>query len=81
MDMSYLKGACDVNRMDSEGNESVYGKFHTFSDGNWINCGVVEIVICNPQRSSDNLEEVGESEVTKSVCKSKIDTVAVDDLP
>ncbi len=25
--MSYLKGDCGVNRMDSESNENVYGKF------------------------------------------------------
>ncbi len=26
VDMSYLRGACGLNRMDGENNESVYGK-------------------------------------------------------
>ncbi len=26
-EMSYLRGACGLNRMDGESNESVYGKF------------------------------------------------------
>ena len=39
--MSYRKGVSGVNRMDGEGNESVYGKFGMFF---LMNCGVFGVV-------------------------------------
>ncbi len=45
--MSYLKGACGLNRMDGESSESVYGKFGTSVKSEGMNCGVVEVVRCS----------------------------------
>ncbi len=43
-EMSYLKGVCDLNRMDGESSESVYGRFGMLVKGEEMNCGVVEVV-------------------------------------
>ncbi len=42
--MSYLRGACGLNRMDGESNERVYGKFDMSLKSKGMNCGVVDVV-------------------------------------
>ncbi len=42
--MSYLRGACGLNRMDGESNESLYGKFGRSFKSEGMNCRVVEVV-------------------------------------
>ncbi len=42
--VSYLRGACGMNRIDGESNERVYGRFGMSTKGEGMNCGVVEIV-------------------------------------
>ncbi len=44
VEMSYLRDACGLNRMDSESSESEYGKFGVFVKSEGMNCGVVEVV-------------------------------------
>ncbi len=44
VEMSYLRGACGVTRLDSESNESVYKRYSMGTCANGIKCGVVESV-------------------------------------
>ncbi len=42
VEMSYLRGACGVNRWDGVSNESVYERCSTRGCGSGVGCGVVE---------------------------------------
>ncbi len=42
--MSYLRGACGLNRMDGESNKSVYEKSGISVKDEKLNSGVVEVV-------------------------------------
>ena len=42
VEMSYLRGTCDVTRWDRERNESVYERFGMEEKGRGMNCGVIE---------------------------------------
>ncbi len=44
MEISYLRNACGVNRMDGMSNESVYEHFGMYHRGEGEKCGVVEEV-------------------------------------
>ncbi len=44
VEMSYLRGACGLNRMNSESNENAYGKFGMSVKGEVMRCGMVEVV-------------------------------------
>ncbi len=45
--MSYLRGACGLNRMDGEISERVYGKSDMSVKGEGLHCGVVGLVKCS----------------------------------
>ncbi len=68
--MSYLRGACGLNRMDSESNVSVYGKFGMSVKSEGMNCGVMEVVKRSTLRWFRHLERMWEDELTKRIYKS-----------
>ncbi len=43
MEMSYLRGACGVTRLDGESNESVYERCGMETQANGVRCGMVEM--------------------------------------
>ena len=47
VEMSFLRGACGVGRMDGESNERVYERLGMSSKGEGVKCGVGEWVKCN----------------------------------
>ncbi len=47
VEMSYLRGACGLNRLDGESNESMCGKFDMSFKR--VNCGMMEVVKRNTQ--------------------------------
>ncbi len=59
VEMSYLRGACGLNRMDSQSTESVYGKFCMSFKSEGMNCGVVEVVKCSTFKWFGRLERIG----------------------
>ncbi len=61
-----------MKRMDGESNENVYGRFSMASKGEGMSYGVVEVVKCSTLRWFGHLEGMGESELTRGICKSKI---------
>ncbi len=72
VEMSYLRGGCDVNRMDGESNENVYRKFGISSRGEGMSCEVVEMVKRSTLRWFGHLERMNERELTKRISRSKI---------
>ncbi len=50
MEMSYLRGACEVTRWDGESNESVYKRCGMGSRAKGVKCGVMEWVKINTMR-------------------------------
>ncbi len=64
--MSYLRGACGLNRMDGDSNESVYGKFGMSFKSEGMNYGVVEGVKCSTLKWFGHLEKIGD-EMTKDL--------------
>ena len=44
VEMSFLRGACGVRRMNGDSNERVYERFGMSSKGEGVKCGVVEWV-------------------------------------
>ena len=81
VEMSYLRGACSLSRMDGESNESVYGRFGMSVKGEGMNCGVVEVVKRNTLRWFGHLERMGESEMTRRIYKGGVDAVGVRGRP
>ncbi len=65
--MSYLRGACGLNRMDNESNESVYGMFSVSFRSEGMNCGVVEVVKHSILRWFDHLERMEGDELTEDL--------------
>ncbi len=59
--MSYLRGACGLNRMDNDNIESVYGKLVWLIKNEGMNCGMVQVfkrqVVCHLERIVDELTE------------------------
>ena len=67
VEISYLRNACGVRRMDGESNESVYNRFSTSTKG--MKCGVVEGI------KHSTLERMAESEKMRNVYVSMIDVI------
>jgi len=70
VEMSYLRTACGVSRLDGESNESVYNRFGMTSRGEGMKCGVVEGVKRSTLRWFGHMERMDESEMTKRVYMS-----------
>ncbi len=51
-EVSYLRGACGLNRMDGESNENVYEKYG-------MNCGLIQAVKHSSLRWFGHLERIG----------------------
>ncbi len=81
VEMSYLRGACGLNRMDGESNESVYEKFCMSFKSEGMNCGLVEVVKCRTFKWFGHLERMVGDELTKKIYKSRVDTVGVKGIP
>ena len=60
----YLRGAYDLNRMDDESCESMYGKLDVFVKGEGINYEVVDVFRFCTFRWLCHLEEMGGNEAT-----------------
>ncbi len=75
VEMSYLRGACGVWRMDGESNESVYHRFGMSSKGEGMKGGVVERVKCNTLRWFDHMERMAGNVMTKRIHMSMVDVV------
>ncbi len=80
-EMSYLRSACGVWRMDGESNENAYNRFGTSSKGEGMKCGVVEGVEHNTLRWFGHMETMAESEMTKRVYMSMVDVVGARGWP
>ncbi len=52
VEMSYLRGACGVNRWDGLSNESVYERCGMRGRGSGVGCGVVEWVVVSRSSKS-----------------------------
>ena len=81
VEMSFLRGACGIGRMDGESNERVYGRFGMSSKGEGMKCGVVELVKRNTLRWFGHIERMDESVMTKRLYKSSIEGVGVRGRP
>ncbi len=57
VEISYLRGRCDVSRMDSESNENVYRRSGMASKGDGMSCRVVEVVKQSTLRWFGHLEK------------------------
>jgi len=80
VEMSYLRGACGLSRMDGESNESVYKKFGVSVKGEGMNCGVVEVVKHSTLRWFGHLERMG-SEMTRKIYNGRVDAAGVRGRP
>ncbi len=67
VEMSYLRGACGVTRLDRESDEGVYEKCGMGSQANGVNCGVVEWLKRNTLRWFGHIERMGSEELVKKV--------------
>ncbi len=75
VEMSYLRGACGVWRMNGESNESVYNRFGMSSKGEGMTCRVVDGVRHNILRWFDHMERMAENEMTKRLYMSMVNEV------
>ncbi len=73
VEMSYLRSACGVSRMDGMSNESVYKYFGMCHVGEGKKCGVVEEVKQQTLKWFDHLERMEESKMTRRVYVSEIE--------
>ncbi len=67
VEMSYLRSAWEVQKMDGESNESVYNRSGMSSKGEGMKCGVVEGVKHNTLRWFGHMERMTENVITKSI--------------
>ncbi len=67
MEMSYLRGACGVTRLDGERNKSIYERCGMGSHANGMNCGVMEWLKRNTLRWFGHIERMGSKEFVKKV--------------
>lgn len=65
VEINYLRGACGVNRIDSESNESVHDKLGASSKGEERSCCV-----------ESETQHTGRNEMTKRIYKGRVDAVA-----
>ncbi len=75
VEMSYLRSACGVRRVDGESNESVCNRFGMSSKGEGMKCGVVEGVKLNTLRWFGHMKKMAENVVTKRIYMSMVDVV------
>ncbi len=76
VEMSYLRSACGIRRMDGESNESVYNRFGMSSKGEGMKCEVVEGVKHNTLRWFGHMERMAENLMTKRVYTRSIQKVS-----
>ncbi len=72
-EMSYLRSACGVNRMDGMSNESIYERFGMCHVGVGKKCGVVEKVTRQMLKWFGHVERMEEGKMTKRVYVSEIE--------
>ncbi len=65
MEMSYLRSACGVSRMDGMSNENVYERFGMCHGGEGKKCGVVEEVKRQTLKWFGHMERMEESKIRK----------------
>ena len=75
VEMSFLRGACGVNRMDGESNDEIYERFDVSLKGEGAKCGVVKGVKRNILRWFGHMERIDEGAMTRRVYKSSVDFV------
>ncbi len=73
VEMSYLRSACGVSRMDGISNESVYKRFGMCHVGKGKKCGVVEEVKRETLKCFGYVEHMEEGKMTRSVYVSEIE--------
>ncbi len=73
VEMSSLRSACDVSRMDGVSNESVYQCFGMCHMGEGKMCGVVEEVKRQTLMWFGDIERMEESKMTRRVYMSKLE--------
>ncbi len=73
VEMSYLRGACDVSRLDRESNEDTYGRFGMSETAVGMDYGVVEWVNRSTLRCYGHLMRMNECDFTKTVYESTIE--------
>ena len=69
-----------MNRIDGESNECAYGRFG-MSEGEGMNCGVVEMVKRSTVRWFGHLERMGRSGMARRIYKDAVDAVGVRGSP
>ncbi len=67
VEMSYLRGACGVNRWDGASNGSVYERCGMRGHGSGVGCSVVEWVKRSTLRWFGHIERMGNEEFVKKV--------------
>ncbi len=73
VEMSYLRSACGMSRMDGMRNESVYECFGMCHVSEGKKCGVVEEVKRQTLKWFGHMERMEEGKVTKRVYVSEIE--------
>ncbi len=72
-EMSYLRSACGVSRMDGMSNESVYKHFGMCHVGEGKKCGVAEELKRQTLKWFGHLDRMEECKMTKRVYVSEIE--------
>ncbi len=73
VEMSYLRSACGVSRMDGMSNESVYERVGMCHVGEGKKCGVVEEVKRQTLKWFGHVQRMKEGKMTKRVYVSEIE--------
>ncbi len=73
VEMSYLRGACGVNRWERLSNESVYERCGMRGRGSGVGCGVVEWVKRSAMIWFGHIERMGNEEFVKKVYLSSVE--------
>ncbi len=71
VEMSYLRNACGVSRMDRVSNESVYERFGMYDGGEEKKCGVVEEVKQQTLKWFCHMERMEGRRMTRRMCVSE----------
>ncbi len=72
-EMSYLRGACGVSRLDGLSNENVYERCGMRGRGNGVGCGVVEWVKRSTLRWFGHIERMENEGFVKKVYLSSVE--------
>ncbi len=73
VEMSYLRNACGVSKMDGMSNESVYKHFGMCHVGEGKKCGVVEEVKRQTLKWFGHMEQMEDCKMTKTLYVSEIE--------